>query len=85
MSAHDDALSDLGAALAEVRQAHHRSLADVIERLDPKLSRQLHNSGDLELIERGELEPSFLTLVAIARAIGVPLVDVFIALDRRRE
>jgi transcriptional regulator with XRE-family HTH domain len=84
MRSRADALPYLGAAVAEVREAHGMSHADVIGRVEPELNRQLRSVRDLELIELGERDPNFLTLVAIARAIGMTLGELLAVYERRR-
>jgi DNA-binding XRE family transcriptional regulator len=84
-----DALLHLGAALVEVRQAHGLSQEKVAERveLDDEHRHQVRQLGidcNLHAIERGGEDPSFLTIAAIACAIGVPVAETFSAFDRIR-
>jgi transcriptional regulator with XRE-family HTH domain len=39
----------------------------------------------LAAIERGEVDPTFVTLVRIVRTIPVPLAELFELFERRRE
>jgi len=78
-----DALSQLGAAVAEVREAHGLSQEDVVERIEldadrREQSRHLRSARGLDAIECGRDDPSFLTLVDIARAIDVPLEEILV-------
>jgi transcriptional regulator with XRE-family HTH domain len=84
-----DALSQLGAAVAELREASGLSQEEVAERVEQdgkrrQQTRQLRSGTDLDAIERGRKDPNFLTLVDIARAIEVPLAEVFVVFDRLR-
>jgi transcriptional regulator with XRE-family HTH domain len=82
-------LGQLGAALAELREARGLSQADVVGRIELDEERreragQLRSAGDLDAIERGERDPSFLALVDIGRAIDVPVEEIFGVYGRRR-
>jgi transcriptional regulator with XRE-family HTH domain len=87
MTARVDALSQMGAAIREVREAHGLSQEDVAERVvrDDDRRQELPRPGsanDLDAIESGRDNPNFLTLVDLARAIDVPLGELLAALDR---
>ncbi len=89
MTARVDALSQLGAAIREVREAHGLSQEDVAERVarDDDRRQELprpSSANDLDAIESGRDNPNFLTLVDIARAIDVPLGELLAAFDRHR-
>lgn len=78
-----DALSQLGAALAELREARGLSQEEVAERIERYAKRhqqlrELRSGTELDAIERGCKDPSFLMLVHIARAIDVPLPEVLV-------
>lgn len=79
--AHDGARSPehrhLGAAVAELRELHGLSQAEVARRANLKRSH-------LAAIERGEVDPTFVTLVRIVRAIPAPLAQLFELFERRR-
>lgn len=68
---------ELGAAVAELRALHGLSQADVAERAGLRRSH-------LAAIERGEVDPTFVTLVRIVRTIPVPLAELFELFERRR-
>jgi len=72
-----------------VREAHGLSQEDVAERVEldddrREQLRQLRSARDLDAIERGHEDPNFLTLVDIARAIDVPLAEIFTVFARLR-
>lgn len=67
----------LGAALAELRERHGLSQAELAARADLALA-------ELAAIEAGGADPSFVTLVALVRAIPVPLAELFELFERRR-
>jgi transcriptional regulator with XRE-family HTH domain len=82
-----DALSHLGAALAELRGASGLSQEQVAERVEEngkrhQQTRQLRSGTDLHAIERGRKDPTFLMLSHIACAIDVPLATVLAVYDR---
>lgn len=86
MTSRVDALSQLGAAIREVREAHGLSMEQVAERVvrDDDRRQELPRPGsanDLDAIERGRDNPNFLTLVDIARAIEVPFSELLAAID----
>lgn len=68
----------LGAAVAELRELHGLSQAEVADRAQLKRSH-------LAAIERGEVDPTFVTLVRIVRAIPAPLAQLFELFERRRD
>jgi transcriptional regulator with XRE-family HTH domain len=68
----------LGAAVAELRELHGLSQAELADRA------QLRRSH-LAAIERGEVDPTFITLVRIVRAIPAPLAQLFELFERRRD
>jgi HTH-type transcriptional regulator, repressor for puuD len=68
----------LGAAVAELREQHGLSQADVATRAG---LRRTH----LAAIERGEVDPTFVTLVRIVRTIPAPLAELFELFERRRD
>jgi len=68
----------LGAAVAELRELRNLSQAEVADRA------QLRRSH-LAAIERGEFDPTFVTLVRIVRAIPAPLAELFELFERRRD
>ncbi|HEX5146578.1 MAG TPA: helix-turn-helix transcriptional regulator [Conexibacter sp.] len=78
---HDGARSpehrDLGAAVAELRERHGLSRAEVADRAELRRSH-------LAAIERGAVDPTFVTLVRIVRAIPAPLAELFELFERRR-
>ena len=84
-----DALSQLGAAVAELREASGLSQEEVAERIEQdgrrcQQLREVRSGTDLDAIERGHKDPSFVTLVDIARAIDVPPAEVLAVFDRLR-
>lgn len=68
----------LGAAVAELRELHGLSQAEVADRAQLKRSH-------LAAIERGEVDPTFVTLVRIVRAIPAPLAQLFELFEQRRD
>jgi DNA-binding XRE family transcriptional regulator len=68
----------LGAAVAELRELHGLTRAEVADRAELRRSH-------LAAIERGEVDPTFVTLVRIVRAIPAPLADLFELFERRRD
>lgn len=68
----------LGAAVAELRELHGLSQAEVAERAELR-------RNHLAAIERGEVDPTFVTLVRIVRAIPAPLAELFELFERRRD
>lgn len=88
MTARVDALSQLGAAIREVREAHGLSQEEVAQRVARDDDRRQEvprpsSASDLDAIESGRDNPNFLTLVDIARAIDVPLAgELLAAVDR---
>jgi DNA-binding XRE family transcriptional regulator len=68
----------LGAAVAELREL--RGLTQV-EVADGAGLRRSH----LAAIERGQVDPTFVTLVRIVRAIPAPLAELFELFERRRD
>jgi len=68
----------LGAAVAELREQHGLTQADVADRAGLRRSH-------LAAIERGEVDPTFVTLVRIVRTIPAPLAELFELFERRRE
>lgn len=75
----DDAreLRALAAAVRETRARHDRT------------QREVNDAGDLgrkyvSLVEGGEMNPSFLQLVKLARGLGVPLSDLVLLYEDRR-
>ncbi|HMJ04517.1 MAG TPA: helix-turn-helix transcriptional regulator [Conexibacter sp.] len=68
----------LGAAVAELRELHGLTRADVAERAGLRRSH-------LAAIERGEVDPTFVTLVRIVRTIPAPLAELFELFERRRD
>jgi transcriptional regulator with XRE-family HTH domain len=68
----------LGAAVAELRELHGLSQAEVADRADLRRSH-------LAAIERGQVDPTFVTLVRIVRAIPAPLAELFELFERRRD
>lgn len=68
----------LGAAVAELREQHGLTQAEVADRAGLRRSH-------LAAIERGEVDPTFVTLVRIVRAFPVPLAELFERFERRRE
>ena len=58
----------LGAAVAELRELRGLSQAEVADRAELRRSH-------LAAIERGEVDPTFVTLVRIVRAIPAPLAE----------
>ena len=67
----------LGAAVAELREQHGLSQAEVADRAELRRSH-------LAAIERGEVDPTFVTLVRIVRAIPAPLAELFELFEERR-
>lgn len=74
---HASPLEQLGAAVRELRECHGVAQQDVADRAS--LSRD-----DLAAIERGALDPSYMTLVAIAQAVPASLLELFQLLDQQR-
>ena len=68
----------LGAAVAELRELHGLTQAEVADRAGLRRSH-------LAAIERGEVDPTFVTLVRIVRTIPVPLAELFELFERRRD
>ncbi|HEU4702591.1 MAG TPA: helix-turn-helix transcriptional regulator [Conexibacter sp.] len=68
----------LGGAVAELRELNGLSQAELADRA------QLRRSH-LAAIERGEVDPTFVTLVRIVRAIPAPLAQLFELFERRRD
>ena len=68
----------LGAAVAELRTRHGLSEAEVAERAGLRRSH-------LAAIERGEVDPTFVTLVRIVRTIPAPLAELFELFEQRRD
>ena len=68
----------LGAALTELRERHGLAQAELADRA------QLRRSH-LAAIERGEVDPTFVTLVRIVRAIPATLPQLFELFERRRD
>ncbi len=68
----------LGAAVAELREVNGLTQADVADRAGLRRSH-------LAAIERGEVDPTFVTLVRIVRTIPVPLAELFELFERRRD
>ncbi len=73
----DARLRDLGAAVAQLRQSHNASL-------DETAARAGLTPGALAEIERGEKDPSYLTLVDLAEAVPAPFVELLEGVDRIR-
>jgi transcriptional regulator with XRE-family HTH domain len=69
---------DLGDAVRVLREQHGISQAELADRT--RLRR--HHLG---AIERGEVDPTFLTLVRIARAVPVPLAELMRLFEQRRD
>jgi transcriptional regulator with XRE-family HTH domain len=67
----------LGGAVRALRERHGLSQAELAARAG---LRRHH----LAAIERGEVDPTFLTLVRITRAVPVPLVELMVLFDERR-
>ena len=76
----------------KARSLEHRHLGDAVREL-----REQHGLTQAQLaagaglrrhhlaaIERGEVDPTFLTLVRITRAVPVPLVELMELFDERR-
>jgi transcriptional regulator with XRE-family HTH domain len=68
----------LGDAIRELREQHGLSQAELADRA--RLRR--HHLG---AIERGEVDPTFLTLVRITRAVPVPLAELMRLFEQRRD
>jgi transcriptional regulator with XRE-family HTH domain len=68
----------LGAAVAELREARGLSQAEVADGAELRRSH-------LAAIERGEVDPTFVTLVRIVRAMPASLAELFEAFERRRD
>lgn len=68
----------LGAAVAELREQHGLSQAEVADRAGLRRSH-------LAAIERGEVDPTFVTLVRIVRTIPASLAELFELFERRRD
>ena len=68
----------LGAAVAELRERHGLSQAEVADRAELRRSH-------LAAIVRGEVDPTFVTLVRIVRAIPAPLAELFELFEQRRD
>jgi len=68
----------LGAAVAELRELRGLSQAEVADRAALRRSH-------LAAIERGQVDPTFVTLVRIVRAIPAPLAELFELFERRRD
>lgn len=69
---------DLGDAIRELREQHGISQAELATRA--RLRRH-----HLAAIERGEVNPTFLTLVRITRAIPAPLAELMRLFEQRRD
>jgi transcriptional regulator with XRE-family HTH domain len=67
----------LGAAVAELRERHGRTQAEVADAAELRRSH-------LAAIERGEVDPTFVTLVRIVRAMQASLAELFELFERRR-
>ena len=67
----------LGDAIRELREQHGISQAELAARA--RLRRH-----HLAAIERGEVDPTFLTLVRITHAVPVPLADLMRLFEERR-
>lgn len=67
----------LGDAVRELRELHRIDQADLAGRA---CLRRQH----LAAIERGEVDPTFLTLVRITRAVPAPLAELMRIFERRR-
>jgi transcriptional regulator with XRE-family HTH domain len=85
----DGTLKLLGDAVTDLREAHGLSQEDVAQRVESDEDRreqsgQLRTARDLDAIERGRENPTFLTLVDIARAIGIPVSELLLAFELRR-
>ncbi len=68
----------LGAAVAELRELHGLTQAEVADGAELRRSH-------LAAIERGEVDPTFVTLVRIVRAIPAPLAQLFELFEQRRD
>jgi transcriptional regulator with XRE-family HTH domain len=74
------------------RSHEHRSLGEAVRALRERhgLTQAQLAAGaglrrhHLAAIERGEVDPTFLTLVRITRAVPVPLVELMLLFDERR-
>ncbi|MGB2711002.1 MAG: helix-turn-helix transcriptional regulator [Conexibacter sp.] len=68
----------LGEAVRELRERHGLSQGELAARTE--LSRR-----HLAAIERGDVDPTFLTLVRIARAVPAALADLMLIFEERRQ
>lgn len=69
---------DLGAAVRELRERHGISQDELAERSG---LRRTH----LAAIERGEVDPTFVTLVRLTRAVPAPLADLMRIFEQLRD
>jgi XRE family transcriptional regulator, regulator of sulfur utilization len=77
LRARSNAHRRLGAAVRELREQHGLTQAQMAAGAG---LRRYH----LAAIERGEVDPTFLTLVRITRAVPVPLAELTTLFDERR-
>lgn len=64
--------------MRELRERHGVSQADLAARAD---LRRTH----LAAIERGEVDPTFVTLVRLTRAVPAQLADLMLIYEQRRD
>jgi transcriptional regulator with XRE-family HTH domain len=67
----------LGDAVRELRERHDLSQEELAARAGVALD-------ELAAIERGEVDPTFVTLVCLARAVPAPLADLMRIFERNR-